>query len=369
MDHWLGGDGFGSQAGDWAGACAGLNGLPARPAGTPRARRVIAWLARVREYLEQSFVVHEIGTGTMTGYYEPTLRGDLSRSEAFAVPLHAMPSRDWARPRMAPAPTELAEFAADAEVLLPANGGDADPSAHGDGSNTRPPETAAVPERPPRVASRTRSAAVPRPRPYPSRAEIDSGALDGQGLELVWVDNAVDAFFLHIQGSGRVVLPDGRLLRVGYAGQNGHPYLAIGRMLIERGQVRREAMSMQAIRAWLAQAGSPTAQSVLQANASYVFFRLVEGLSPDEGPIGAMGVPLTPMRSVAVDPAFVPMGAPVYLAGSEPLPRLLVAQDVGGAIRGAGRADLFWGWDEDAGVRAGRTYQPGRMFLLRPRQP
>ena len=136
---------------------------------------------------------------------------------------------------------------------------------------------------------------------------------------------------------------------------------------------------MAVIRAWLAAAPPEAAAELLRANASYIFFRLVEGLRPEDGPIGAMGVSLTSLRSVAVDPAFVPMGAPLFLTGlpdsaairprASPLPRLVVAQDTGGAIRGAGRSDLFWGWDAESGPRAGGTLQPARMFLLRPRQP
>ena len=169
------------------------------------------------------------------------------------------------------------------------------------------------------------------------------------------------------------------MLRLGYAAQNGHPYRAIGRILIERGALRREGMSMAVIRAWLAAAPPEAAAELLRANASYIFFRLVEGLRPEDGPIGAMGVSLTSLRSVAVDPAFVPMGAPVFLTSlsdsasirpqASPLPRLVVAQDTGGAIRGAGRSDLFWGWDAESGPRAGGPLQPARMFLLRPRQP
>ena len=377
-------------------------------------------MTRVREYFEQGFTISEIGTATMTGYYEPTLRGNLSRSSEFATSLLAVPPRDWAR---RPPPTRaLAGVAASAEASsvdtptpLQADAGlaqlaqddkvAADPATEATSAGGLLPEAAATsspaPDQPiaaippPPAARRpvTRSvpAVVPRAAPYPSRAEIDDGVLAGHGLELAWVDSAVDAFFLHIQGSGRVVLPDGTLLRLGYAAQNGHPYRAIGRILIERGEMRREGMSMQGIRAWLAAAPPEAAQGLMRANASYIFFRLVEGLRPEDGPIGAMGVPLTPLRSVAVDPAFVPMGAPLFLASpvpptpsppperararpqpvepAGPLPRLVVAQDTGGAIRGAGRSDLFWGWDAESGLRAGGTFQPARMFLLRPRLP
>jgi membrane-bound lytic murein transglycosylase A len=207
----------------------------------------------------------------------------------------------------------------------------------------------------------------------PDRASIEAGALDGLGLELAWVDDPVDAFFLHIQGSGRLRLHDGRLLRVGYAGQNGRPYKAIGKLLIDTGAVPRERMSMQAIRAWLAAAGPGEAADTLRHNPSYVFFRVLEGLPPGQGPPGALGVPLTPGRSLAVDPAFIPFGAPVFAATRDPLDgapvrRLLHAQDTGGAIRGPARGDLFWGWDEAAAALAGLMRDAAEVFVLVPRE-
>ena len=197
-----------------------------------------------------------------------------------------------------------------------------------------------------------------------SRAQIQDGALAGRGLELAWVD-PVDAFFLHIQGSGRVVMPDGRVLRLGYAGANGHPYVPIGRILIQRGAIAREAMSMQAIRAWLAAARPEEARALLRANPSYIFFQEL-ALAPDQGPIGTLGVPLTPRHSIAVDRAHVPLGAPVFVLGETGLPRLMVAQDTGGAIRGRARGDAFWGWGDAAGEAAGPQNQPIRMFVLLP---
>ena len=206
----------------------------------------------------------------------------------------------------------------------------------------------------------------------PDRAAIEAGALAGLGLELAWVDDPVDAFFLHVQGSGRLRLHDGRLLRLGYAGQNGHPYRAVGRPLIDSGAIPREAMSMQAIRAWLATAPPGEAAALMRHNPSYVFFRVLDGLAPGEGPPGALGVPLTPGRSLAVDPAFVPFGAPVFAATRDPLDgapmrRLLHAQDTGGAIRGPARGDLFWGWGEAAAARAGLMREAAELFVLVPR--
>ena len=206
--------------------------------------------------------------------------------------------------------------------------------------------------------------------PYHRRAGIDAGALDGRRLEIVYVDDPVDAFFLHIQGSGRVLLDSGEELRLGYAAQNGHGYFAIGRELIRRGALTRETVSMQSIRAWLASHPDQAAE-VMELNGSYVFFRELQGA----GPIGAGGVALTPERSLAVDRRFIPLGAPVWLDAAAPvaeggdrtLRRLLVAQDTGGAIKGAVRGDLYFGTGDAAGSRADTVNAPGRMWVLLPR--
>lgn len=203
--------------------------------------------------------------------------------------------------------------------------------------------------------------------PVPERSEIERGALSGRDLEMIWVDSAVDAFFLHIQGSGRVIMDDGRVIRLGYAGKNGRPYFPIGRELIRRGAIAEDQMSMQAIRAWLA-AHPQEAGAVMEKNPSFIFFRQVEG----PGPIGAQNVVLTPERSLAVDPAFVPLGMPLWLdtrdpLNDAPLRRLVVAQDTGGAIKGPVRGDLFWGSGAAAGDRAGAMKETGRYYLLLPR--
>lgn len=213
-----------------------------------------------------------------------------------------------------------------------------------------------------------------KPEDYYDRAAIEAGALAGRGLELVWVDDPVDAFFLHIQGSGRVELAEGGVMRVGYAGQNGQPYFAIGRALIDSGEIPKEQMSMQAIRVWLA-AHPDRAQDLMNLNRSYIFFR---ELSDEGGPLGAQGVPLTPLRSLAVDRQLFAYGVPVWLDTTvppgQPLPpsgmplrRLMVAQDTGGAIRGAVRGDVFWGHGPEAAWIAGRMRDPGRMWVLIPR--
>lgn len=207
-----------------------------------------------------------------------------------------------------------------------------------------------------------------RLRPFPARAEIEAGALEGEGLELLWVDDPIDAFFLHIQGSGRVAMNDGQIVRLGYAGQNGHAYVAIGRELIARGAIPREHMSMQAIRGWL-ENNPGEAADLMATNPSFVFFR--ELTKP--GPIGAQGVPLTPGRSLAVDLKFIPLGVPLWLDTTDPLSpekplrRLVVAQDTGGAIKGPVRGDLFWGFGDDAATRAGTMKQSGRYYLLLPK--
>ena len=202
--------------------------------------------------------------------------------------------------------------------------------------------------------------------PYYSRAEIESRAPPAPVI--AWAADPVELFFLQIQGSGQLELTDGTRIRVGYADQNGHPYRSLGRHLIDRGELTLEQASMQGIKAWAA-ANPQKLQEALNANASYVFFRELETRG---GPIGALGVPLTAEYSLAVDRRYVPLGAPVYLAttyplSSAPLERLMAAQDTGGAIRGAVRADFDWGTGAEAGAQAGRMRQQGRMWLLWPR--
>ena len=211
--------------------------------------------------------------------------------------------------------------------------------------------------------------------PYWSRAEIESGT-DGQwpGKPFLWVADQIEFFFLQIQGSGRVELPNGSYVRIGYADQNGHPYRSIGRVLIERGDLKAEEASMQGIQAW-GRKNPGRLRALLDENPSYVFFREmadVDHADADRGPVGALGVPLTAGRSIAVDPRYVTMGAPVWLAttypnSQEPLNRLVLAQDTGGAIKGGVRADFFWGFGDKAGQQAGRMKQKGRMWLILPR--
>jgi membrane-bound lytic murein transglycosylase A len=282
-----------------------------------------------RAFLERRFQPVAVGQGTLTGYFEPELRGSATRDARFATPLHARP------PELVE--VDLGAFAPDLRGR--------------------------------RTAGVVRDG---RLQPFADRAAIAGGALAGRGLELLWVDDPVDAFFLQIQGSGRVRMADGRVLRLGYAGQNGHPYFAVGRALVERGVLTRETASMQSIRARMAQAGPQEAAALMALNPSYVFFRVLDGLPPGAGPVGTLGAPLTPMRSVAVDRAETALGLPVWVAGRDPLDgtplrRLTVAQDTGGAIRGAARADLFTGWGTEAAERAGRMRDAAEMFVLVPR--
>ncbi len=283
------------EATAWHSGCAAAGALADAPPAAQRAF-LAAWLAP-----------EDHGSGLLTGYYEPELRGALGPWRQFQTALRAPP------PGLAPG------------ALLP------------------------------------------------PRAAIEAGALDGHALPLLWVDDPVDGFFLEVQGSGRIRLTGGAVLRVGYAGRNGQPYVAIGRLLIERGAIPRSAMSMQAIRAWLAAAPPGAARALLDANPAYVFFRILDGLSPEEGPLGTLQVPLTPGRSIAVDPTQVPLGAPVWIVTADPLDgrpirRLVLAQDTGGAIRGRARGDLFFGWGEAAAQRAGLMQdREARMWVLTPR--
>lgn len=310
--------GLAGRAGDWRGVCA-------------QAQRIAPTdHAAARAFLETAFrpfAVAEAANGPeglFTGYYEPELRGAVARGGAFTIPLHARPSD-----------------------LVTVDLGEFRPELRGQ-----------------RIAGSVQNGVL---RPYPARDRINAGALAGRSDVLVWVDDPVDAFFLEIQGSGRVVLPDGRVLRLGFAAQNGHPYVAIGRTLIERGALTRENVSMQSIRAWLA-ANPQDARGVMETNPSYVFFRVLEG----DGPLGSEGVALTPGRSLAVDRSFLPMGVPLWLDAEDPLDpsqrirRAMMAQDTGGAIRGVVRGDVFWGAGPEAAERAGRMRARGRYWLLLP---
>ncbi|WP_417723168.1 murein transglycosylase A [Salipiger sp.] len=207
-------------------------------------------------------------------------------------------------------------------------------------------------------------------RPWLTRRDIlTTGVMEGRGLEIAWVDDPVELFFLQIQGSGRIRLPDGRHLRVGYGGANGQPYRSIGKELIEQGTFQPHEVSAQRIKSWV-RTNPLEGEELLFRNPSYVFFREVNEVPPEKGPLGAMNRSITPLRSIAVDPAYTPLGAPVWIekGGNGPMHRLMIAQDTGAAIKGAQRADIFFGMGDQAGRLAGRLKDPGRLVVLLPIQ-
>ncbi|WP_025897382.1 murein transglycosylase A [Sneathiella glossodoripedis] len=316
----LGADGLAGKAQDWSDLCENVLELGADS-------------AEIRTFLEDNFTPFAVSNagdpwGLFTGYYEASLKGSRIRSETYATPLYLRP-----------------------DELVMVDLGRFRDSLKGQ-----------------RIAGVVKNGQL---YPFADRKEIEEGALAGRDLEIVWVDSAVDAFFLHIQGSGLIELDDGSQLRVGYAAQNGHPYYAIGKTLIENGAVAREDMSMQAIRDWL-EANPDKASDLMQENASYIFFRELS----TSGPIGAQGVELTPKRSLAVDRKWMPLGVPVWLqtevfAGPsqtdpDPFNHLMMAQDTGGAIRGPVRGDVFWGHGRDAYDAAGSMKSKGRYWILLP---
>jgi membrane-bound lytic murein transglycosylase A len=284
-----------------------------------------------REFFESQFVPYALinaeggDSGLITGYYEPIIPGSRTATEAHRYPIFGVPD-------------DL--IVVDLAGLYPELRGM-------------------------RLRGRLEGR---RLVPYFSRGQID-GRGAGLGAPVIaWTTDPVELFFLQVQGSGQVELAGGERIRIGYADQNGHPYRSLGRYLVERGEMPLEQASMQGIKAW-AEANPQKLQEALNANPSYVFFR---ELPPTDGPIGALGIPLSAQYSAAVDRRFVPLGAPVFLAttyplSEEPLERLMAAHDTGGAIRGAVRADFYWGTGPEAGLLAGRMRQQGRMWLLWPR--
>ena len=319
-------------------SCAARTAAPALQAACAAAQSaVMSSPEQARTFFEQHFTPHRIvsgevprglsDTGLITGYYEPLLRGSRKASGTFATALYAPP-----------------------DDMLTIQLGDMFPELQGK-----------------RVRGRLAGNKVV---PYFDRAALRNHP-STKGKELVWVDSAVDAFFLEVQGSGRVQLDDGSTIRLAYADQNGQPYRSIGRYLVDRGELTLESSSGPAIRGWL-QANPARLQEVLNADPSVVFFREERIDDPSAGPKGSLGVPLTAGRSIAVDPTFIPMSAPLFLATTDPateapLQRLVMAQDTGGAIRGPVRADLFWGFGPSAGELAGLMKQRGQLWLLWPR--
>lgn len=314
--------GVGGRMADWRAACEAAGAVAKGDDGA------------ARRFFETRFTPLRMSDrgeteGLFTGYYEPLLNGAKAPGGRFTVPIHGLPENLVT--------VDLGLFADDLAAR--------------------------------RIAGRVVDGAL---APYHRRDEIVAGALRGTAPVLAWVDDPVDAFFLHVQGSGRIGLVDGGVMRVGYAAANGRAYVSIGRTLIEQGAISREAVSMQTIRAWLA-SNPERIDEILGRNPSYVFFRELVG----DGPLGAQGVALTPGRSLAVDRAFLPLGAPVWLDIMAPsadiggpdrtLRRLVIAQDVGGAIKGPLRGDLFWGFGPEAEWVAGRMKHRGGYVLLLPK--
>lgn len=282
-------------------------------------------------FFESRFTAYAVGVGfrrhgLFTGYYEPELDGAWKPGGGYTTPIYARPTD-----------------------LVSADLGSFDDKWKGA-----------------QIAGRLVGDAFV---PYHNRAEIESGALAGRQLEVLWVSDPIDAFFMHIQGSGRIRFADGTYIRLGYAGRNGRRYTPIGRELVAAGEIKLADVTMPAIRDWLRQ--NPVAgQALMGKNQSYIFFRVVD----TDGPVGAQGVVLTPGRSIAVDRAYYPMGAPVWLdtidpgvKPAKPLRRLMITQDTGSAIRGPVRGDFFWGYGAAAGDKAGRMKEKGRIYLLLPR--
>lgn len=302
---------FGTYA-DWQTACKKI------PAGSWDA-------ANARNYFEANFTPvlatnSGIAEGLFTGYFEASLRGSLTRTSQYQIPLRAKPSD-----------------------LIMVDLGSFRDELKGQ-----------------RIAGRNVDGNL---KPYETRGEIEDGKLPPvQDKVLLYVDSAVDAFFLQIQGSGIVTLPDGSTRRVGYDGQNGHPYYAIGKELIKRGHLTKENVSMQSIKTWIA-ANPAEGREIMRTNKSYVFFKFTE-----DGPKGGEGTTLTPDRSLAIDRSLIPYGVPVYLATETPVyNRLMIAQDTGGAIRGAVRGDIFFGHGAEAEQLAGPMNSKGRYWFLLPK--
>ena len=294
--------------------------------------------AALRAWVETNFVPHQVvngdgtTTGLFTGYYEPILKASRTRRAPYLTPIYGVP-----------------------DDLLTLDLGEVYPELKNQ-----------------RVRGRI-DVATKKIVPYASRAEIEAGKANTRGKELFYLDDPIEAFFLEVQGSGRLNLSDGSSTRVNYADQNGHPYRSIGRWLVDKGELALSDASMQGIKDWVAR-NPARLRELLGANPSYVFFREIK-LTPqnaNDGPLGALGLPLTAEVSMAVDRNVVPLGAPVYLAttyplSDRPLQKLMVAQDTGGAIRGGVRGDFYWGSGAAAGVEAGRMRSQGSMWVLLPR--
>ena len=294
---------------------------------------------QARRFFESYFVPHRVLSSRrslLTGYYEPEMRGSRVRTAKYNVPLYR-------RPRDLVALNSRARRRAARRAGI-------------SGKLT--------------YAMRTRNGIAP----YLTREQIEKGGLDGRGLEFLWLADPVDVFFLHIQGSGRIVLPDGSRMRVGFDGKNGYGYSSVGRMLVRNGFLKKSEVTLDSVKAWLRR-NPELGRKAMWHNKSFIFFReLSDHHGNDTGPIGAQGVPLVGGRSLAVDRRYYRLGLPIYLSvpglrkdGRRNLRRLMIAQDTGTAIKGARRGDIFWGSGKKAGDIAGRTYHRGEFYVFLPR--
>lgn len=310
----------------WQKVCNAAMQLNGQAAAKPSSSAIQAYY---KQYFSAYKATNVDGTdsGMITGYYQPLLKGSRNKSAQYPYPLYAPPG-------------DLITVELDSQF----------------------PEL---------KYKRVRGRLVGNKLvPYYDRAEIESDASPAKGRELVYIDDIIDVFFLQIQGSGLVQLNSGEQVHVGYADQNGHTYNSIGRLLIERGELTLAQASMQGIKNW-ARNNLDKVRELLNNNPSYVFFRELPAGLP--GPLGALGVPVLGERSLAIDPKFIPLGAPVFLSTTEPnstkpLKRLMMAQDTGGAIKGGVRADFFWGAGDAAGAKAGAMKQTGKIWVLLPKE-
>jgi membrane-bound lytic murein transglycosylase A len=309
----------------WQTACAAAKTLS-----KPNKQAVQAYFA---QYFNVYSATNQDGTdtGLITGYYEPLLKGSRTKSSQYPHPLYKQPA-DLITVELGDIHPELKNKRVRGKLV-----------ADKDGRN--------------------------KLVPYLSRADIEASPAPLAGNELVWINDIIDVFFLQIQGSGLVKLDNGEDVHVGYADQNGQAYNSVGRILIERGELTKDQASMQGIKNW-ARNNLGKLRDLLNSNSSYVFFRELPAGLP--GPIGALGVPILAERSVAIDPKYIPLGAPIFLSTTQPnsqtpLKRLMVAQDTGGAIKGGVRADFFWGAGDSAGKQAGAMKQAGKIWVLLPK--
>jgi membrane-bound lytic murein transglycosylase A len=290
-------------------------------------------IASARRFFETHFTPHRFTgketAGFVTGYYEPELKGSRTKSERYFVPVYGVPD--------------------DLEQLYP------------DSERAKRNHEMTA-------GRRTAEGMVP----YYDRKEIEQGALEGRGFEILYLDDWADAFYMHIQGSGRVALEEGGHVRLGFGAKNGHSYTAIGKHLIERGAISRDEMSMDAVRTWL-EANGDEARELMWENRSYIFFRELDPAVAAIGPVGAQGVALSPRRSLAVDTSLHRLGTPIWvradnfdLHGQAGFSQLMIAQDAGSAIKGPGRGDIFWGSGQAAGEIAGAMRHPADFIVLLP---